>query len=417
MEVGDRLVIFDVEGVLIPKVRFILFDVAGRMGFQTFVKAAFFGLLYETGLISLKTALKRLYKLLEGMPFEELISIFREVPLMPNVREVLRELKESGFKIAMISSGLPRIALDELAGRLGVDYASGLEIGISGGHLTGEIWGDVIEHEGKAVILKNILERRRPSFSYCVVVADDRNNLPIFPLCNLRIGYNPDFILSYKSDHVVKGDLSGIIPIIISKGRVEEGSRRLSKSDLLREAIHIGGFSVPFICTYLLDRYILALLIFLVTLLYALSELQRMRGGLLPIFSYITQKASGEPEFHEFIASPIFYAFGIILTLLIFQPPVSYVSITVLTLGDGCAALFGKQFGRKRFPLNKGKRLEGSICGFISAFLGSLLFINPIGALVASAVGMTVETLPMPVNDNIVIPIASGLALTLLLII
>lgn len=408
---GDRnsLIVFDVEGILIPKVRFLLFEVFREIGLWPFVKGAFFGFLYLVGLISLKTSLKKTFKLLEGFSYDQFISLFQGVPLMPEVENIFKELKKGGFKTALISSGIPRVALQKLAERLEADYVSGPEIGVSGGRLSGEIWGDVIEAEGKAVALKKLLRKEDLASCHCVVVADDRNNLPLFRLCELKIGYNPDFILSYKADYVVKGDLSEIIPIIKGESAIRGGG--FSKSIILREVIHLSGFSVPIICTHLVNHHMIASLIFLVTVLYTISETVRMFGIRLPVISEITMMAAGKSEFQEFVTAPIFYALGIIMSLIIFPEPIGYASIAVLTFGDGFASIFGRKFGRKPLSFNKNKTIEGSLWGFFLAFMGSLLFLDPYGALIASAGGMLAEVLPLPVNDNITIPLASGLAL------
>ncbi|MEM2913968.1 MAG: haloacid dehalogenase-like hydrolase [Candidatus Bathyarchaeia archaeon] len=409
----DKIVAFDVEGVIIPKIRFIFFEVIGRIGLWPFIKAAFLGLLYEIGLISLKKTLKNLYKLLKGYSFDRFINLFQRISLMPEVENTFAELKKAGFKTALISSGIPKVALENLGQKLGVGYISGLEIGLSEGCLTGDIWGDVIESEGKAVAFKKILDNERFSSPYCIGVADDRNNLPMFQMCHLKIGYNPDFILSYKSDYVVKGDLSEIIPII--EGNYKEKSHPVSTKTIIRETIHISGFLVPFLCLYLVSRYMMSLIIFLVATLYVISETERMFGIDVPIISDLTFVAAGKSEFQEFVTSPIFFAFGMMLSLLIFPEPIGYVSISVLTFGDGFASIFGSMFGKKCIPYNKGKKLEGTLFGFLFAFSASLLFVNPLKAFITSAVGMFVETLPLPVNDNVTVPVASGLTLMTLI--
>jgi dolichol kinase len=76
--------------------------------------------------------------------------------------------------------------------------------------------------------------------------------------------------------------------------------------------------------------------------------------------------------------------------------------------------MFGMKFGRTRLPFNKGKNLEGTIFGFLFAFLGAMIFVDPVRALIAAAVGMLVEGLPIPINDNLTMPLASGLILTLI---
>jgi phytol kinase len=178
----------------------------------------------------------------------------------------------------------------------------------------------------------------------------------------------------------------------------------------------MSSFAIPFICTYLIDRYFAAFLILVVTLLYMISELARIMGKNFPIYTHITSNAIVKLERYEFATAPIFFALGIILSLTIFPPTVGYASIAILTLGDGSASLFGKRLGKTRFPFNKAKNLEGSIFGFTLAFLGATIFIDPIRAFIGALAGMLVECLPTPINDNLIIPLTTGILLTLTLV-
>jgi phosphoserine phosphatase/dolichol kinase len=406
------LVVFDVEGVLFPKRRYIPFEATKKLGFLKFLKIVFFGFLYEIGFLTLETALKRIFKCFEGYTIEELHYYYTKVPLIPNSEKVFEQLRKNGWKTALISSGLPNLFVQELATKLKADYAFGLELKTISGKLTGEIEGEVIRRNGKATILKGILQREQISPQDCVLVADDRNNLQIFPYAGLKIGYNPDFILSAKSDHVVSGSLKGILPVI-TKAKSQQTKLNLSRNQIIRGAIHISGFAVPFLCTYLLNGYLIAFLIFLVTIIYILSEFARMAGMTVPIFSLVTSKAAVKLESYEFAVAPIFYALGIILSIIVFPPYIGYPSIAILTLGDGFASLFGRKFGKASYSFNKAKNFEGSLFGFIFAFVGATFFLDPIRALVGAVVGMFVECLPMPLNDNLAIPLTSGFVLSI----
>ena len=411
---STRLIVFDVEGVLLPEKRYLLFEVARRLGFWKFMKVLTIGFLYTIGLMPLESALKRIFTLLRGFAFDDLFNFYRRVPLMLGAEEVFKKLRELGCKTALISSGIPAPFVKDLADRLRADYPFGLDLEALNGHVTGKIGGDVIEPEGKALVLKKVLNAAGLTPKDCVVVADDRNNLPMFNLCSLRIGYCPEFLVDIKSDFVVNGSLTEILPILT--GNVSRASRLgLSRNEALREMIHISGFFVPLVCVYLLDRYLSVLLILLVTIFFIASEFARMGGTDFPLFSMITWRTAITSESCEFATAPIFFALGIILSLILFPEPVNYASIAIFTLGDGFAALFGKKFGRTISPLNKAKRMEGSIFGFLFAFLGASFFLaDPQKALVGAAVGMLVESLPSPISDNITIPLASGLALTVL---
>jgi dolichol kinase/phosphoserine phosphatase len=406
----NKLVVFDVEGVLIPKARFILFEISTRLGLRSFIFSILLGILYEIGFLSLKKALKYIFKLSEGYSLKQYLALFQNLPLTPGLINVFKELKKANYKIALISSGIPKIALEKLNENLKADYIYGLEIGLSGEKLTGDIWGDVIEPNGKAVALQEIIHNNSLSPCICTCVADDRNNLPLFKICDLRIGYNPDYVLSHKSDYVCKGNLLKIIPII--KGEhIEKRGFHLVKSSIIREVIHIGGFLIPLVCIYFLNCFVIISLILLTMLIYIASETMRMMGKEVPIITSLTIKATEEQESQGFVISPIFYALSITFSLILFPEPISYVSIAVLTFGDGFAALIGQHFGRNRIRFNKLKNVEGVFGGFIFAFLGCLIFVNPIRALIASAVGMFVEILPLPINDNLTVPIATGLSL------
>jgi len=217
--------------------------------------------------------------------------------------------------------------------------------------------------------------------------------------------------VSAKSDVVVKGDLEKALPLITQDTSTVD-TRSLSKHDLIREVIHVGGFLVPVVSAYLsLSHLFIAFLISMVTLVYIMSELARMQGFNVPVTSTITWNAAMAPEVYEFVTSPIFFAAGIVFALVVFPIHVGYAAIAVFTLGDGFATLFGKKLGRRVFPYNKGKMVEGTLFGFLLAFFGAWLFVGPLKALVGAAVGMLVETLPTPVNDNLTIPTVSGLVM------
>jgi phosphoserine phosphatase len=409
----NRLVVFDVEGIVIPKNRYLLFETSRQVGFFGFLRILTLGFLYEIGFLSLESALRRIFAMLKEVEAKEIFRLSKRMPLMPGTQEVFQTLIQKGYRTALISSGLPTQVVKDLATRLHADYAYGLELEITDERLTGDIGGDVLMSGGKALVLRKILEKENLTPQDCVVVADDRNNLSMFPLCRLRIGYNPDFILTAKSDVVTKGALTEILPHVTG---IDHRAFRsvMSRSRGLREIIHIGSFLITFICIFYLGNIIVASLILLVTIFYVLSEVARVRGINIPIFSSITWNAANKTELYEFAVSPIHFALGIAISLLIFPAPIRYVAITILTIGDGCAHIFGMKLGRTPLHFNKGKNLEGTIFGFMFAFLGAMIFVDPTRALIAAAVGMLVEALPLPLNDNLTMPLGSGIILFLI---
>jgi HAD superfamily phosphoserine phosphatase-like hydrolase len=409
--VSRRLVIFDVEGVLLPKNRYMVFELGRKLSFPQFVRLLFIGLFYELRLLSLESALRRIFRLFEGFSVEELMNIFAQVPLLPYIEVVFAKIREKELKTALVSSGLPQVVVENLASRLGADYAFGLELETNNNVLTGNIKGDVIKPHGKDIVVEKILGQEGLTREDCVVVADDRNNAPIFYSEALKLGYNPDFLIAFKSDHVIKENPLEIISIL--EGVQERPRRFLSLNEVIREAIHGSGFFVVFAALYL-GAYQTAFLLSLTTLVYTASELARVERKNTPVITSITLKAATFPERYEFTTAPIFFALGLTLSLLLFPPPINYASIAMVSLGDSAASVFGKVFGKTHVPYNKGKNLEGSLAGFAFSFLGAALFLHPVQAFAGAFFGMFVESLPLPVNDNLSVPLVTGTLLTVL---
>ena len=402
-----KLVIFDVEGVLIPKWRFLLFGASKDHGPATFIKFSAIGLLYTVRLLTLERSLRTIFKSLKGINQEKLSSIFNEIPLTPGSVELFNTLNILGLKTALISSGLPDFCVNDLAKRLGADYFAGIKLYTKNGFLTGEIGGDVIK-DGKISAMNQILAAEGISAVHSAIIADDFNNQKLFNICGLGIGFNPDYQIARKADYVINEDLSDISNILTNGAAI---TNRISKSNLIRELIHTSGLLVPFICIYLLNNMIVATLLLVVAIIYSTSEFLRLNGVNVPIISTITLWAADRSELQEYNTSPIFHALGIALTLLIFPPPICYATIAVLTLGDSFASIFGKKFGRTKVSFNTGKSVEGSIAGLMVAFLGALLFVDPLTAMIGAASGILIEMLPLPIDDNMTMPFASGLAM------
>lgn len=403
-----RLVIFDVEGVLIPENRF-LFEVGKTLGFTRLIRLLFYGFLYESGILKLESTLRHIYGDLRGVRIETLVLVFNKISATPYLQDLFRQLKTRNCKTALISSGIPTMVVKKLAVAVGADYAYGINVETKDDRLTGEIWGDAIGKNGKLKILCEILSQERLRLSDCIVVADDRNNSCIFMSGMLKIGYNPDFILRVKADRVVNGKLTGILPVIDGKPHKRSFP---STNDLVREDIHAAGFFMPIIAG-LITVPVVAALIIIIAIIYTASELSRLEGREWPLISAITRHAASQSELYGFAAAPLYFAFGILITLVLFPTHAGNAAIAMFCLGDSAASLFGGLISTS-LPFNKGKTWEGSLAGFFFAFLAGAFFVPPLLALIGAAIAMAVEVLPLPVNDNVLVPLITGVVLTLL---
>ena len=94
-----------------------------------------------------------------------------------------------------------------------------------------------------------------------------------------------------------------------------------------------------------------------------------------------------------------------------FTDSVNVLSLLFLSFGDTFAAIIGKKI--PYIKLGK-KTISGSIAGFFACLAIGLIIDIPInyGIIIFGAfLAMFIEILPLPVNDNVSIPIISGLSM------
>ncbi len=103
------------------------------------------------------------------------------------------------------------------------------------------------------------------------------------------------------------------------------------------------------------------------------------------------------------------------LSILLFAPQISLAAILFLVFGDPFAKLFGLQWGRTRLL---GKTVEGSlaclaVCLVACLFIAEAVAINAWVLLLGAVVATLAELAPLGLNDNLVMPLASGLVMQL----
>lgn len=108
----------------------------------------------------------------------------------------------------------------------------------------------------------------------------------------------------------------------------------------------------------------------------------------------------------ENVSTLIWTLSGTFLTILLFSENRNIVTLSLLylALGDSVAAVVGVAFGKIKLG-SRGKSLEGSLTFLGISFLCGLFFVKPLYALIAAFVGAAIEFLPLPVDDNFVLPI------------
>ncbi|MEA3378748.1 MAG: hypothetical protein U9Q69_03850 [Nanoarchaeota archaeon] len=155
---------------------------------------------------------------------------------------------------------------------------------------------------------------------------------------------------------------------------------------------------------------ILNLQILLIILLSGLLVSIISRHHKLPFVSWLLKKFD-RPKSIFPGEGAFFLILGSVLVLAVFPKYISLASLLILALGDSMAHLIGKSFGKTKFA---NKTLMGTLAGIITGFLGALIFVSPITALLGSGVAMLFEAfeiriLGFKIDDNLFIPVVSSI--------
>ncbi|MDR2097423.1 MAG: phosphatidate cytidylyltransferase [Spirochaetaceae bacterium] len=186
------------------------------------------------------------------------------------------------------------------------------------------------------------------------------------------------------------------------------------KSEFVRKGIHFLIALTPALAA--LNRDFAVALLSSGIVFYSYLEWLRLSGIEVPFFSVITRKASRPRDKDRFVLGPVTLGAGALLSLLFLPETPAKIAIYALAFGDGFASLIGRIFGRIRPAFLLGKSLEGSFSCFFSVLIASWYVCGDVKTSFVTAVSATLcEALPLEDYDNIVIPLAAGIAAKLCL--
>ncbi len=184
--------------------------------------------------------------------------------------------------------------------------------------------------------------------------------------------------------------------------------------ELRRKSIHLLGLVVPILYFFTSRDLIIIGVGVLVTLALAAELLKGVVPSVRVIFLRIFSPILRSQERRGGLTGATYFLIGSFLCILLFDKTLAIVCLCFLTLGDLCAALIGKQWGR--IKLFSRKSLEGSLACFVVCTAAALLIgLHPVVAITGAIVATVIELLPIGVDDNVTIPLISGLAMHLLI--
>jgi len=187
----------------------------------------------------------------------------------------------------------------------------------------------------------------------------------------------------------------------------------IMKSEFARKAIHLSNAIIPLSYYYFFPGKVNMIIILASFIIFCFFiEIYRKNNSKLSqIFSNCFEFMMRDNEKKGDLTGATWVFVGALFTILLVPDPYNIISLLFLSFGDTFAAIIGKKFPLIR--LGK-KTLSGSIAGFFACIAIGLVIdisityeIIILGAFMA----MFIEMLPLPLNDNVSIPIFSGLSM------
>ncbi len=186
---------------------------------------------------------------------------------------------------------------------------------------------------------------------------------------------------------------------------------------MLRHSWHVlAGLGFP-VASYFMPRVLLLSGLGAVTLAFLLGEGLRMwrpniNRYFLSRFSFVLKESESRN-----LTGSTYFLLGSLLTLLLFPQQAAAAALIYTAVADPAAAVVGRRWGRRR--LKSGKSLEGSLA-FLATALAVGVILGPTGlpfraAAAGAVVATLVEVLPIRLDDNLSVPLASAAIMAWLL--
>ena len=184
--------------------------------------------------------------------------------------------------------------------------------------------------------------------------------------------------------------------------------------EIIRKAIHFGSLAIP-VGLYLLPVGVSRPLLVVLTLLVLLVDVVRLhQPQIRTVFYFLFGRILREHERFNLLGST-YLLISCLICIYAFPKAIAVTALGFLVLGDTMAALVGRRWGRTKIL---DKSLEGSLACLASCLLIGAVYPDPdltwpmiiFGSVVATAF----ELLPIPLDDNLRIPLAAGFAMSLL---
>lgn len=181
-----RLICFDMDSTLIQTE--CIDELAKRAGVGDEVSAITASAM--RGEIDFKESFTRRVALLKGLDASVMQDIAEHLPITEGVDRLMKVLKTSGYKIAILSGGFTYFG-EYIQRKYGIDYVYANELEIDENNkLTGRFLGEIVDGHRKAELLRLISQVEKINLAQTIAVGDGANDLPMITEAGLGIAFH-----------------------------------------------------------------------------------------------------------------------------------------------------------------------------------------------------------------------------------
>lgn len=183
-------------------------------------------------------------------------------------------------------------------------------------------------------------------------------------------------------------------------------------NELLRKLIHVFFVAIPFSYRFVFNnnKKITVVILAIMALLVLAVEFIRLeklhiKKAFYKIFGFMLRRK----EVNSFTGLTYFLLASVIC-IAVLPANIAFCALVFLALGDAAAAIIGLRFGKRKIK-GTNKTLEGSLACFCVTFGIALFYLPPFVAFCGAITAMITEIVPKNINDNLKIPLSSGLVM------
>lgn len=155
------------------------------------------------GEIEYNESLQRRVAVLKGLDESALKRVYDErLKLSPGAETLLAAAKKHGLKTLLVSGGFTHVT-SLLQPRLGLDYTYSNTLAVSGGKLTGDVVGRIVNADAKRDELLRVRDLLGIQREHIIGMGDGANDLKFMAECGVSVAYHAKPVVRGQTTHAI----------------------------------------------------------------------------------------------------------------------------------------------------------------------------------------------------------------------